>query len=67
MTLLTMTSITTHRSRHLGFITKKVLFTVALDSKSQIPYPSVFVDINTVDRGKMQNEAQNRPEKMWDC
>ncbi len=38
-------------------ITKKVLFTVALDSKSQIPYPRAFVDKNTVDRGKTRNEA----------
>ena len=26
-------------------------------SKSQIPYPRVFVYINTVDRGKTRNEA----------
>ncbi len=28
-----------------------------LNSRSQIPYPRVFVYINTVDRGKMQNAA----------
>ncbi len=28
-----------------------------LNSTSQIHYPRVFVDINTVDRGKMRNEA----------
>ena len=32
-------------------------------SRSQTHYPRVFVDKNTVDRGKMRNEAHRRDSK----
>ncbi len=35
----------------------KCYFTLALDSRYQTHYPRVFVDKNTVDRGKTRNEA----------
>ncbi len=47
-------------------ITGPVLVIGQLSSAS-IPYPSVFVGINTVDRGKTRNEAHRRDHKKRSC
>ena len=39
------------------------LFTLALNSRSQTHYLRGFVDKNTVDRGKMRNEAHKTDQK----